>query len=428
MLCETIAALALLQLWQRPSFAMAIWLWVGVAAGALAKGPPVVILTLGMIGLMWLATLLGYASLSRKAAWWQVLWGVIVLLGLLPLLYWGHLCWQRDNGVFITWLWDWYVSKRAGGAVWGQTGPPGYHLVVMGLSLLVVLPWYLGWLRSMWTELRTGSWRGQWSAISLWVWLIPGWFFYELQLSKLPSYAMGAYGAFVLGVAMFIHTPNAKLYKWSQYVQVGVLGLLAVACLALAGYGLGQALNPVHELGFTLFTSLSIFGGVLATGYWGWLAWGSLPGGIVQLDKHLLLMVMVLGMMPWAVGLLEPSRAATRQVAARLGDLHQRGMMGPVLLCNNYGTPSLPFYLELDGFEMVHEEGVEPALAVLKAGQPRLMVMEPERWAIVKHKADSLGISVPLKVEQFRGIATDRADGAKFTLVQVAGSPDLVLE
>lgn len=420
MFCQTVAALALLRLWQQPGIFMALIFWVGVAAGALAKGPPIVILTFGMVGLLWLITILGFTDKPRVYAWWALVWGCLAITALAPLTYWVQQAWQRDNGQFITWLWEWYVTKRAGGAVWGQTGPPGYHLLVIGISLLVALPWYVAFVRAQWLQLWTGQWRSafkhDFSALALWVWLLPGWLFYELQFSKLPSYALGAYGAFVIGVAMQVQAVPT-LSKWSVRVQQGLLVLLSLGCLLLAALGLGQLFTVGWQAGMLI----GVVGAMLAS-----LLWFLLSQKATTILKQagkpgqpsLLLMAMALAIMPLALQVLEPSRAATKLLAAEIKAVHKPAM-GSVLLCNNYGTPSLPFYLEQQGLVMEHQEGVDAALVVMAAGKPRIMVMEPERWEAVKSKLADLKITTPYKVDTLRGAATDRAAVANFTVVIV---------
>jgi 4-amino-4-deoxy-L-arabinose transferase-like glycosyltransferase len=189
LLWQVLAALSLLRvLNDEPKAAWLFWLAIGL--GALTKGPPIIIFT-GAMGLMLLIFHPYRKKLFRLSFW------LGLPLAFLPLLLWGWLAWQRDGGEFVNWLIDWYILKRVGGSVFGQSGPPGYHLVIMLLAFLpwlAVLPFAVKWF---WRKVKKR--RAQ--ELEILAWLIAGWIPYELVSSKLPSYALAAHPGFAMMLA-----------------------------------------------------------------------------------------------------------------------------------------------------------------------------------------------------------------------------------
>jgi hypothetical protein len=101
--------------------------------GVLAKGPPIVIL----IGGLWVWLLVFHPqrrNLIGTHPW------LFLPLALLPLGTWMYLSWLRDDGRLLAFLYRFYVVRRIGGSVLGQTGPPGYHLVVLLISFAAWMP------------------------------------------------------------------------------------------------------------------------------------------------------------------------------------------------------------------------------------------------------------------------------------------------
>ncbi|MEZ4687669.1 MAG: glycosyltransferase family 39 protein, partial [Bacteroidia bacterium] len=189
LLWQVLAALSLLRvLNDEPKAAWLFWLALGM--GALTKGPPVFIFAGGM-GLLLLLFHPYRKKLFRLSFW------LGLPLAFLPLLIWGWLAWQRDGGDFVRWLIDWYILKRVGGSVFGQSGPPGYHLVIM---LLAFLPWLAALPFALkWFWKKAINRRAQ--EVEILAWLIAGWLPYELVSSKLPSYALAAHPALALMLA-----------------------------------------------------------------------------------------------------------------------------------------------------------------------------------------------------------------------------------
>ena len=164
--------------------------WLSFAIALLTKGPPIIIFTGGMAGLVLI--------LSPKR--WNLLhfhpWFGIPL-ACLPLYLWGRATVDVDGGVFISWMYDWYVLKRISGSVFGQTGPPGTHLLGM---ILFFLPFTL-FIPKVFKDLlhRFKERTGVYFLIT--IWFIAGWLIYEFSASKLPAYVIVAHVPFSILIA-----------------------------------------------------------------------------------------------------------------------------------------------------------------------------------------------------------------------------------
>jgi 4-amino-4-deoxy-L-arabinose transferase-like glycosyltransferase len=227
---ETLALLSLLSWIQRGGYKYAILWTIAIAGGLLTKGPPILIVALGCCGILFLF------SNKRLLAF---IAGLLALLACTPLLIGGIVANQANPG-FITWLIDWYILKRTSGAVFGQTGPPGYHLAVIILSFIAVLPW----LPSAVIQLAKSTFKRDNTAIALTGWLIFGWLFYELLPSKLPTYAIAAYPAIALIIGQYASVQSTKIFKALGWLRIIILSLASVSITGITLY-MGDYLSAV---------------------------------------------------------------------------------------------------------------------------------------------------------------------------------------
>lgn len=307
MLAQTAAALALLNHLHTPKLRWCVALWIAAAAGMLLKGPPVLILVLGMGAIL----LLLHPDRSRL---------LLPLLGLplaaIPLLAWGWWAWSADGGETVRWMIDWYILSRAsGGTALGQTGPPGFYLLTM---LLLLFPW-----TALLPSALVGMvQRRDREALLLAAWMAAGWWAYELIPSKLPSYVLGAYPAVALAMTRPAESAWARALGGGLAVVVGLalsVGLIGAAILdgapgiaipgiALLGLGAVALRRPAAR--FTLApVTLALL----------WLL--ALPG-------------------------LRPRLFLTADVAQAAIETGQ-----PVQIARNYQLPSLPYYLSAAGVQ-----------------------------------------------------------------------------
>ncbi len=391
---ETMAALALFNFMQQDSrqskgftsqTATYGYFVLGVAAALLVKGPPVLILVLGMMG----GILLFHPNrwkLLRFHPW------LLLPLAALPLVVWGYLAWQRDGGVFIQWMLDWYTFGRVSKAVLGQTGPPGYYLLVILLAFLPFLVFFPAAIRSLWRS-NDSSESSSGKQLVLFFWLAAGWFFYEMMQSKLPAYAIGAFPALALLLSqaweearkrIFLQQP---IYRWGLGLYVFVLIALAVALVVLPQLEPGlQRLLADQSLGrlYLLVALILLLGGA----------------GIYALCKnrfsrawHLFLLQafsLLIGVWWGLLPLVEAERSATRQIAHWLG---QQTEIEGIVAASNYRLPSLPFYVQQQGKTFRTATEISDWLRALQ-DPSTLIVLNSQDWEALVIAAQSEGISL----------------------------------
>ncbi|MFO0837842.1 MAG: glycosyltransferase family 39 protein [Phycisphaerae bacterium] len=254
LLCETIAALALLRGCMRPSWKATLTLWIAVAAGLLAKGPPILILVGGMFVFLFIVCPRRW-NLIHLHPWFGV------PLALVPLAIWIQLAWAEDQR-YVLFLGYWYVLRRIGGATLGQSGPPGTHFVCFFIFLLPWSAYLLSALGDAWRGVR----KRRAAHVLLAGWLFGGWMVWELLASKLPTYALGAYPALALLIARQVRANLAGRLIWTVHrslragycILVGVSVALSAAAIGLsAQLGVGWLrFLAVVPAGLMLFLSI----------------------------------------------------------------------------------------------------------------------------------------------------------------------------
>lgn len=260
---QTAAMLALLNYLKAPAWRWNVALWASMALGILTKGPPIILL----VGGTWVLLALFHPKRKYLIGTHPWLFGPLALV---PFVAWAYAAYLHDYHLWeqigqgqpfeIWWqavdaggrkvhllpfLWDWYVLKRIGGAVLGQTGFPGYHLVVIIIAFLTWLP-LLGWtLRGIFMGVFRKEERSL-ELLPLLCWIAMGWWFWELMSSKLPSYALGAHPAVALCMALMgqqLSTEQPLTNVWVKvgvYLHRGLFGLVAIGLPMVGGYGLGH--------------------------------------------------------------------------------------------------------------------------------------------------------------------------------------------
>ena len=363
LLAQTVAALGLLRFVHTPRWRWAGALVAGVAAGLLLKGPPVLILVIGAMGVI------AVAHPQRRRLVGLHPW-VLIPLSALPLVAWGWVAWQRDGGEFVRWMFDWYVLRRAAGSVFSQTGPPGTYLASFALLLF---PWF-GLLPAALVRTARRVWARDPVYVGLAAWLAAGWLIYEILPSKLPAYALGAYPALAVILADQALDLTADRVRRSWLVKGGLVfqGLLA---LVIAGGLIAGAwvLIPGQVLAGLVAAGVVIATAAVAA------AWMFGRG-----EPTRALVAMVAGSLlffhlAWAVAMpqLRPRLGITRTVADEVAAVAGPGTQ--VVAGKNFRLPSLVVYLAWMGMEMRQAGKDEDLGALLSGSEPVVLILDEAR-------------------------------------------------
>jgi 4-amino-4-deoxy-L-arabinose transferase-like glycosyltransferase len=176
--------------------------WIGFSLALLTKGPPIIIFT----GFFVLILLLFHPNRKNFILFHP--W-FFMPLAFLPLYIWGYWCMQTPDGkIFITWMIDWYILKRVGGSVFGQTGPPGTHL--LGL-LVFFIPYFVFFPKAIAHAIKNLFNKEKNMLFIASAWFVSAWFLYEITPSKLPAYVIAAHVPLSLFIAYLL--ANSKVNK-----------------------------------------------------------------------------------------------------------------------------------------------------------------------------------------------------------------------
>ncbi len=331
LLCQTVAALALLRAMVRPAWTMTAILWMAVALGVLAKGPPILILVGGMF-----LFLLIFHPRRRNLIHLHPWFGLP--LALAPLAVWGWLAWQEDQQRYVLFLAWWYILRRAGGSVFGQQGPPGtYFLLLFGL----LIPWttyFLPGLRAAWRGLR----RRQHRYVLLASWLFGGWLLWELPTSKLPTYILGAFPP----LALLLAQPLAGRLTWSRSRTLRAGATIVLVGTFVAAVAVSAA-TVLLAAPWARFVGLVPAAALVTTGA---LVWYFHTRSAPRAALHATLLgTLASYILIWLLVIpgFESQRAVTRRVAQYVA-AHVPTATTVIVACP-VSAPSLPFYLARAG-------------------------------------------------------------------------------
>ena len=414
---ETMATIALFNFFHQPSRKEQLFFVLGVAGALLVKGPPVLILTIGMLGLILLF------SPERKKILAFHPWFLFPIAAI-PLLIWGKMAWAQDQGAFIQWMIEWYTISRVSNEVLGQTGPPGYYLATI---LIAFLPFSLLLPKAFKSLFTHVSWRKpDLQSFLLLSWLIAGWLIYEGMKSKLPAYAISAYPAIAMLLARQFNKlqPRGFLNDWSLKTGVILYALLSLALavalpmLATSVEGdialftaAGLPIGLFIGLGFLSITLLAMRAFFRSNFRWGF--------------RYLLLQSIFFLTASWLLLLpnIEEKRSATRWIAQYVRSEHPHQSIG---LSKDYQLPSLPFYLATEGIAYETTYKAEQWLEILKKGD-KLLLFDSSNFPQLQQLAAETGIRYEIRAEK-QGWISDRGKFTSWFIVRGAKAPTTEME
>lgn len=305
--------------------------WVSFALALLTKGPPVVLFALGLSGLLLVL------HPNRRNLIMFHLW-FFLPLAFLPLLAWGYATTHYDNGQFVAWMIDWYILKRVGGSVFGQSGFPGMHLLMI---ILFFIPWLL-FLPQAFKTVFTQFFKDKKEGLFFSAWFVAGWFIFELSPSKLPAYVVAAHvpmAFFIARVAVEQKLP-ATFWLIIHYLIAFVLVAAIVAVPFIINVS-GAIKVLFVSVGVVLLVASFVSLFVLRTKWF-------LPALI---SVAVLLQV---GLWQVLVPATDEYKNITKQVAEYITE--HAAKTSRVLIANGQNKPpSLPFYLG-NTFNNIQEE------------------------------------------------------------------------
>lgn len=389
--CDTLVALGLWRYVEKPNWRWLLLFGTGLALGLLAKGPPTLILAVGLLlWVSWRERRHGAGTLIQ--AW------LVVPVAILPFAWWVLLAWRRTDGEFIRWMWNWYVQRRAtGGTVFGQFGWPGYHLAVM---LVALLPW------SALLPVAMVRWRERLADPTLHFllgWLLFGWIVWEIMPSKLPAYAVGGYPAMALLFGRELDELNPHDGR-RRGVTAGIWisGVLAAAFVAALIYGSWRVFG-LQTAAFAVLPSLFFVGG-LSEGIRGIIRGDSRSASKAFATGSLLCVLLIwIGIIPKA----EDRREVGRNVARAIRSYGHPEL--PVVYGPGLHMPSIPFYV---GAKRLEQEGLAsesdlqkrftpctPGIYVLKSSQLKLTTGANKTTVVRGWNLDNLQEELRLSVQ-----------------------------
>lgn len=387
--CSTLAVYFLDRVLSGAKLKDSVFFWVFVALGLLTKGPPIVLFLLVFVALLLLFDNRRKNLLSLHPWFFGP-------LAFAPLLYWGYIAYQKDGGVFVQWLIDWYILKRVGGSVLGQTGVPGTHLLII---LLCFLPFWW-WLPSLFTMLKKQRKEREFSILFVVAWFVAGWFLYEWTPSKLPTYVLSAHVPFALLLAIGMSSSDAKMPAtfWRAVVSL-LLAIVAFAIIAL----------PIYFKLPLFSTALMVSSGIALLVL---LVFIFKQQNKQRLIAQQLIFALLLQLSVWCVVIpqIDHLRNATRQTADFLATKLSKET--PIYIGQNYGRPpSLPFYL-MQYFSIVYEEtNVETLLNLYQQQTEIGLILSKEQFEALAEK------STIENVKRIESLMTDRKEKADYFLV-----------
>jgi 4-amino-4-deoxy-L-arabinose transferase-like glycosyltransferase len=395
---ETLCGLAVLRIMIGGGRRWVGLFWLAFACGVMQKGPPIVLFT-GMLGGLLAAFHPQRRRLLALRPW------VFLPLALLPLLAWGWSAWQRDGGVFVRWLVDWYVLRRANMPVFRQSGPPGYYLATFFVVFLPVLAFLPSAAR-----LGVASWRSRAGPVfPIACWAASGWLVYEFMASKLPVYAAASYPAIALLLARAVldiaENPERRR-SWAlrvsalvQVVACASLGAALVAGAARLPVG-GQAVAAAAVVSAALVLS-SVAAFVL-------IARNAIDRAVLwMIGGGLCVLMLCWGALGPFVG---DARGSSRMVAA-YAERNARPDSEIVIANGGGRPPSLPWYLGRH-FEHVTVDVPSDAL------RSRLSSAEPAVLILTAAQLQALDDAAPeLHRERVRGMASDRGGALEYWIL-----------
>ncbi|MCX6198506.1 MAG: glycosyltransferase family 39 protein [Bacteroidetes bacterium] len=309
--------------------------WLSFALALLTKGPPII-----LFSIIFTVTLFIFHP-NRKNLVLLHPW-FFLPLAILPFAYWCYLTTLTDGGVFLKWMYDWYVLKRINGSVLGQTGLPGTHLLVM---LLCFFPYFM-FFPALFKSLISGIRKNTEHEIIFAAWFFAAWFIYELSPSKLPAYVLPAHVPLAFLLAQILVKKNIPSII-SLLLHYTIQLIIALAII------IASCLLPLPS------SAAHVFFGVGAL----LLLSSGISFYVVKIKQNIIASTIGYGLvfqfLLWFVAIpqIDKLKHVTKEIAGYVE--HQFPNNHVVVIGNSqWSPPSLPFYLSLNKSNILEERRI----------------------------------------------------------------------
>lgn len=361
---STLSAFGIINTLRKPNFLWIFLFWVGFGMGILTKGPPIVIFTGTFVFILFLVHH-QRLNLLKLHPWF------FAPIAISPAVLWGYFTYINDGGVFLNWMYDWYVLKRISGSVFGQTGPIGTHL----LAICGFFLFYLMYIPNAFIHSVKGVLQKNETSTLLLSWFLAGWLLYEFSPSKLPAYTIAAHVPFAFMIALQIEKGIPfesifdKIFTSFHFILFYILSL--VVCIFPFFVELPNQIPIfVQMLGFILFGITSVL----------LLRYKSIYLHQYQLAGSLFFIFTAWAIVPQFEQLINSSK----RVANALYENSKTEKT--VYIGHNFGDqPSLPFYFLKNGFKPVNATGfsAEQLIEAYRSSPKSSFILNEEKYEYI---------------------------------------------
>ncbi len=390
---STLCAFGIINALHNPNWKWISLFWLGFALGILTKGPPIIIFTGAFAGILFVFHP-QRLNLLKLHPWF------FLPLAVAPAFLWGYLTYLNDDGVFLAWMYDWYVLQRINGEVFGQTGPIGTHIVAM---CAFFLPFLLFIPRSLYF-IGKGMIQKNETSTLLFSWFLAGWLLYEFSPSKLPAYVIAAHVPFAFMIALQLENglPFKTVFdKIFTSVHFLIQFALSLALCILPFYlQLPQNIALLLMILGLVLMGITIF--IIIKRNHRQLQY-------FQMGGALLFIFTAWTIAPQITQLINSSK----RVAMHIGE--KEPPVNHVFIGHNFGEqPSLPFYLLTEGCEITDATQYTPEQLFEKsyALELNVFILSKDQYDFFCQK---VGRKIPF--ESVKSLIIDRKETADYYIV-----------
>ena len=376
--------------WGQPAI-----LWTALAAGALLKGPPILM----FVGL----TAIVLSIVDRSARW---LWSLHPFAGFVWLLLlvspWFVAIVAKSGGNFFVEALGHDMLDKVTSGQEAHGAPPGFYFLLF---------WVTFWPGSVLTGLAAPIvWksRREPGARFLLAWLIPSWLVFEAVMTKLPHYVLPLYPAIAILIAGTLEPAGLSKLRWMVRGTVGwflfpvVIAIAVLIAFIVFGRDLGLIAWP--------FSAIAVIFGLFA---W-WLY--EVDGSERSLLRGMMASVFI-AITVYAVTFpLLPSMFPSAMIAEEINatDCKQPHVVSTFA----YQEPSLVFLL---GTETRFTDGAGAA-DFLRSGSCHFALIDPRSERSFVQRAESVGLRYSL-IQRMEGYNISIGKPVSLTVFRSQASP-----